>query len=150
MQEHIESAKVDPAQLMSYVQNGDLDSLDFSVTHGIELPDDMLHIAVQCSNKKVVECLIAIGFDVNRQNNFGETALHTAAKNKNLLEIAKFLIDKNADAQITNKLGDTPQSLAQRTGNHEALMLFNAGGINFRPQSSARAANRQRKKQSIN
>ena len=149
MPEHIESAKVDPAQLISYIQNGDLESLDFSVTHGVQLPDDFLHLSVTCNRVNLVEYLLALGFDINKQNHYGETPLHTAAKNKNLNEIAKFLVDRGGDGQIANKLGDTPSSLAQRSGNHELMMLFNSGGINLRPQSRAMNANR-RKKQSIN
>ena len=75
--------------------------------------------------------------------------MHMAAKNKELLEITKYLIDKGGDGSVPNNLGDTPQSLAQRAGNHEAMMLLNAGGINFRPPSRAQYGNR-RAKQSIN
>jgi len=62
----------------------------------------------QC--KKLVEAaemLIASGADVNIRDVSGNTPLHTAASNNNILMI-KMLTSRGADLKATNKKGETP------------------------------------------
>jgi ankyrin repeat protein len=56
---------------------------------------------------EVAEILIASGADVNIRDVSGNTPLHTAASNNNILMI-KMLTSRGADLKATNKKGETP------------------------------------------
>jgi ankyrin repeat protein len=80
--------------------------------HGSELPTELLHIAAGTDKLKVLNFLLSIGYDVNGTNGFGETPLHIACKNKALESVVEYLLQKGADPNIPNNLGDTAASIA--------------------------------------
>ena len=45
---------------------------------------------------------------------------------------------KGGDPNIANNLGDTPLQVAQRSGNHEAMLCFNGEDVNLRPSTGMR------------
>lgn len=77
------------------------------------LPDgsSLLHHAVSRSTPDVVKALLKVGFDVNLQDNKGETPLHLAAWNQVNLQV---LLDANPDTTIKNNNGLTALDLAKR------------------------------------
>jgi hypothetical protein len=71
-----------------------------------------LHLAALRGCKKIAEHLVnQARVTVDRKDNEGSTAFHYATK-KGRNEIAVFLYMKGADKNATNKLGETPYSLA--------------------------------------
>ena len=63
------------------------------------------------ANLNLVNDLIALGANLDWQNNNGWTALHVSAFN-NRIEITQVLIDAGADKTIYNNDGDLPYELA--------------------------------------
>ena len=51
--------------------------------------------------------LLNIGFNINTQNDLGDTLLHYACEYKHY-DIIQFLLSKNADINIKNEKGYTP------------------------------------------
>jgi ankyrin repeat protein len=46
--------------------------------------------------------------NINKQNKFGESALHLCSGQNKNLDLAKFLIMKGANPNVKNQLGDSP------------------------------------------
>ncbi|AIF82025.1 ankyrin [endosymbiont of Acanthamoeba sp. UWC8] len=68
----------------------------------------LLYYAVTRKDAKMVEFLLKHEkLDVNSQDYFGTTALHVAARN-GYMEIAKLLLARGADVNLTDKEGETP------------------------------------------
>uniref|UniRef100_A0A0G4ICA9 Uncharacterized protein n=1 Tax=Chromera velia CCMP2878 TaxID=1169474 RepID=A0A0G4ICA9_9ALVE len=66
------------------------------------------------SVRTVVEILLDRGADVNTQNNFDETALHSAVQSVlwGVTEIVRFLVERGANLQVQDDEGNTPHDLA--------------------------------------
>ena len=60
---------------------------------------------------------------VNNVDKFGNTPLHGAVWHGHV-EAAKFLINKDANKNVKNKIGDTPVKLAKQTENEDMIKLF--------------------------
>ncbi|MCW8983623.1 MAG: ankyrin repeat domain-containing protein [Gammaproteobacteria bacterium] len=64
---------------------------------------------------------------VNKLDDFGQNALHVAVKSQNI-EMISFLLQQNADPNITTKYGEYPVVMASKTGNKKAVkLLLDAG-----------------------
>ena len=82
-------------------QGGDINEKDGSEA-------GLLYYATNYRYTNVVEFLLKHEkLDVNSQDYFGTTALHVAARN-GYMEIAKLLLARGADVNLTDKEGETP------------------------------------------
>jgi len=79
--------------------------------------ENILHKAVICGNKEMVELLISKKMNLNEQNGMFHTALMTACyriHDKNTYEIAKLLIDAGADITVVNEKDESALSLISK------------------------------------
>jgi len=92
-----------------------------------------LHVCIRIRNAKIANKLINKS-NVNKQNNIGETALHSACNNEDV-DLVKLLIDNNADPNIADyekKL--TPLIYSGVLGNVEIINILLTKDINFNLQ----------------
>jgi ankyrin repeat protein len=83
-----------------------------------------LHVAIFGSNLEVIRLLLDNGFDVNAKSRYnGYTPLHYCVWVNNSAA-ARILILYNADRNIRDNNGQTPQEKATREGKREMLLLF--------------------------
>lgn len=61
--------------------------------------------------------------DINKQNEYGNTKLHSAVYRGDIAEVAR-LLDMGADVTIRNKHGKTATDLAIENEEHEILELL--------------------------
>lgn len=76
----------------------------------------------------VIDRLIEMGCDVNRPNDFGETALMMAVKRNNR-KMMEYLLENGASPNISDNLGVTPLMIAtfnSQLYNMAVLRFFNA------------------------
>jgi uncharacterized protein len=71
--------------------------------------------------------MISCGANVHETECNNATALHAAAYNGHI-EIARLLLQAGANPQHADKMGNTPVSLAQRTGNTQMQALLTGPG----------------------
>lgn len=84
-----------------------------------------LHIAAKYNSLSAIKTILAFGFDVNSQNNKGETALHIAAAN-NQLAVIEFLYSVGADLAIVNKKNEMAFDVAMNAMHTECgLFIIN-------------------------
>lgn len=107
---------------------------DFSIKDP-ENYNSLLHIASKIGNTEMVYLILATGIDINYQNKFGETALHYVCSKSKDINILQILITKGGNPDISNNLGDSPVSIAQRNGFHDAMIYFaNRNVPQYRPR----------------
>jgi ankyrin repeat protein len=125
-------------RIMKFLEENDIDStfLTDAFTGEINL-DKILIQAVWKGDKKLVEFLLNIGFDVNQIIENGQTPLFSTIMD-NYHEIAKLLIDRGADVNVVNSSGDTPLYRAAYEGSDELVELFLKHGAdpNIYPRNS--------------
>jgi ankyrin repeat protein len=102
---------------------GDLDDyrakLDFLMAKGLKPSQNpLLHLAVEKGQKSLLETLLELGLDVNRQSIEGYTALHYAAMNSKNTEMLRLLITKGADTSKKTEFDESAYDLANE---NEAL-----------------------------
>lgn len=87
-----------------------------------------LHFAAYCDMSRVLERLIACGWDMNGQDSNGSTALHIAARH-NSKEIVRLLIQADADVNISDRDGWTPlhSSVSTKASQGIVDLLIKAG-----------------------
>lgn len=78
-----------------------------------------LNFAALGNDVRMIETLLELGADINRQNLSGFTPLHHAVEAQSVEAIA-FLVSRGADATIKNSRGLTPEGLAGATGRTRA------------------------------
>ena len=77
---------------------------------------------------KEVEDLLEKGGDINAKDNLGQTVLHDACREFDLVT-CEFLIDKGAYVNAKDRYGRTPLHIAAACDNHEIIpMLTDRGG----------------------
>ncbi|CDW74055.1 ankyrin repeat protein [Stylonychia lemnae] len=111
LQSHIEESAGSKDDVLAATINGDLEKLKIMQLHGQDLrvwvnenesSNSVLHYAVKNNKRDIVD-----GFNIDQQNQFGETALHwCSGQNKNI-DMVKVLILKGANSNIKNQLGDS-------------------------------------------
>jgi ankyrin repeat protein len=71
-----------------------------------------------------IEALIERGWDVQKQDSSGCTALHIAAKNGHL-ETVKWLVEQGVDVRIRSKKGNTARRMANSSGHMDIYTFLN-------------------------
>ena len=84
--------------------------LDFSTPQAGD--KTVWHLAGQKNNVKLLSAISALGVDINKKDNQGNTPLHYAAMETDNAEILKFLLAQGADAKLTTEFGETAYDLA--------------------------------------
>ena len=83
--------------------------------------------AAMYNRTDVVRCLIEKGANVNEQNRYGWTALHTAlhwASSNNYTDVIEILVQHGARTDIMDEYGETPIDLAHSWNYKEAVDLL--------------------------
>ncbi len=90
------------------------DVFNVLVTHVVDVnkkidqnDNTLLHYAVSCGQKDMVELLLAKEADVNAKNRLGMTPLHEAARHR-YTELFDLLVSNGADPNITDEHNKTP------------------------------------------
>ena len=104
---------------------------DFLIESGVDLEAQVmdrgmkiLHFAIENFGDGEPACyLIEKGADPDSTDMFGDTPLHYAARERNLV-VVKALIGKKADVNRQNKKGETPVFLAAGRGDAEIVKLL--------------------------
>lgn len=86
--------------------------------------------AAQYGDLKRVEKLIKDGWDVNKKDLSGYTALHYAARNGRM-EVCKYLVMQGADVDAVTRGGVTALCRAASTGNKQILTFTYVGLIEY-------------------
>jgi ankyrin repeat protein len=129
---------VPPGVLADAVLASDLDAVKKLVEqgadiHGLDTRPNVagangrrpLNWAALENDTKMIELLLELGADINRQNLSGFTPLHHAAEVE-AVEAIKLLLARGADTTIKNKRGQTPGEYAVATRRHRAAEALGA------------------------
>lgn len=137
--------KEDPESIRAFSADG-FTALHFAAFFGRRLPANLLvlagadvnaearnnmrvrpiHSAVAGPDPMMAEILLAMGADVNAQQEGGFTALHAAAKSGNT-KLVDLLLRADADPRVASADGQTAADLARAAG-HEELAARLGGG----------------------
>jgi ankyrin repeat protein len=82
-----------------------------------------LHYAASCTNKDVVELLLAYKADVNAKDNDGRTPLHLASEDGRK-EVVELLLANHADVNAKDGYGDTPLHWVADWGRKDLVKLL--------------------------
>lgn len=82
-----------------------------------------LKMAIRSNSLRVVEKLIALGSDVNLQDDEGNSLLLLAVEQQNT-ELAQLLLEKHANPDLANKNGASPLTVAIKQQNHAMVALL--------------------------
>lgn len=111
---------------------GHLDICKYLISKGIpvdiEIPDAKatpLMMAVSFNNFEVVEYLLSVGANINKQDLNGVSSMHYAVS-RNLLKMASLLKSKHADLDLKDKIGRTPLDIAKEKEFAEIKNLLEA------------------------
>jgi len=93
-----------------------------------------LHSATYWGQAEVMTKLISRGADVNSQTAGSQTPLHLAASapnggNPQALQI--LLLNEFVDVAAVNKVGDTPQMIAERSSKYRKMFEIAADNVNI-------------------
>lgn len=102
------------------------DHLNLNILGGKPVAQTPLTLFAQNQELPLVERIIALGANVNAQNQAGETALHIAIK-KNSWGMVEKLLGQGADAKLKTNEGKSPLELAIPLSLHIAEMLVEKG-----------------------
>ena len=80
--------------------------------HSYEDGSNLLHHAAFSDNSDVIECLLYIGCDINKQDSFGRTSLHIASSLGNIGTLKRLLINQKTWF-IKDKFGNSYLDLAK-------------------------------------
>lgn len=119
---HLQQWK-DPEKLLAAASNGDVDTLQLMVEHGVDIgslyhpltQDSVLHAVVRCGDVELIGFCMGYGAEVDPLNRQGETPLHLAVQWSEL-RVVKFLVELGADVNRTNGKGEAALMLACRRG----------------------------------
>eukprot|EP00483_Globobulimina_turgida_P004889 UN04898 len=85
--------------------------------------NNALHIAVQNESYNLILYLLTNGISPNRQNDFGESALHSAVRINNL-KIVTLLTKYTAVSSLANIKNETPLTIATANKYYDIVCLF--------------------------
>ncbi|KAF7919271.1 hypothetical protein EAE99_008573 [Botrytis elliptica] len=112
---------------MLAVQNGHLSVVQELMQSCSFKTNDLspLHIAATQDNCEMIELLLRYSqnWTVNDQDQDRQTPLHIATK-KSFLKVVKLLLEKRANIDVGNDIGDTPLSIAVRYGHIEIMTVL--------------------------
>lgn len=83
-----------------------------------------IKISKRKRNNNLLILLLNNGIEINHKNNYGDTALHFAVRNKIDSETIKILLDYGADVAAKNNKGKTPLDIAVEKGNKDVINLL--------------------------
>ena len=88
---------------------------------------------------RTVKILLDNGAIIDKQDAFGQTALHLAAQNPKgeSLEPLKYLIERGADVNIRDNKGNTPLHIAFASENDDAVDILIKAGANTQIRNNA-------------
>ena len=131
----------DPALLADAVLAGDLERVRKLVAegadiHGLDTRPQLagangrrpLNWAALKNNTKMIELLLELGADINRQNVSGFTPLHHAVEAE-AVEAIELLVSKGADTTIKNGQNLTPAEFARASRRKRAAEALGAGVV---------------------
>jgi len=96
-----------------------------------------INYAVLYKNISVINYLLKKGSNINIQDTYGNTPLHTAIQN-DFFPIIDLLLKKGANTNIQNNNGDTPLYKAASYGNVQVISLLLDKGANCNLQNKKR------------
>ena len=108
--------------------------LDLDTCNIESIPQWCLVWAVGCIIS-VTETALRLGFDVNKQDKYCNTALHWASMNGHT-DIAKLLLDSGADVNTQNKYYNTPLHLSSINGYTSIVKLLLDSGADVNTQNN--------------
>jgi len=89
--------------------------------------NNLLHVACQNNNRRIVKMLVKNGVKVDAQNDAGNTPLHYCCQ-YSFMQLADFLISSGADESVTNKAGYLPSQGVGKNDVEGAQGGLQAGG----------------------
>ncbi|XP_069675895.1 uncharacterized protein [Periplaneta americana] len=128
--------------IFTAVRRDHVDLVEFLIDRGINVHarnkngDSLISSAVEYGRVNIVNLLIEEhGIDVNVCNKYGNSLTFIAAE-RGHVDIVKLLIDKGADINARNKLGESPLFTALKVrygdGNIERLLIERGANVNVR------------------
>eukprot|EP00057_Strongylocentrotus_purpuratus_P015434 XP_011669908.1 PREDICTED: ankyrin repeat domain-containing protein 50-like [Strongylocentrotus purpuratus] len=114
--------------LHSASKNGHLDVTKYLISRGAECWT-ALRIAAS-KGLDITKYLISKGAEVNKEDNRGLTALHSAAQ-QGYLDVTEYLISQGAEVTKKDKAGKTPLHHAVQNGYLEVVKALLEGGARF-------------------
>eukprot|EP00798_Chlamydomonas_sp_ICE-L_P029965 gene29965-biopygen11725 len=102
-------------------------TLALRYTYGIKVEARFCIWAVRKGNVECVRALLANGAEVNIQDKYGYSPLHSAAMNGHV-ECIKTLLDCGAEVNIQDKVGSSPMHCAAWEGRMECIKTLLASG----------------------
>jgi predicted Fe-Mo cluster-binding NifX family protein/FtsZ-binding cell division protein ZapB len=145
LENHLNDMKGNFEGLAFDVEEGNIGSLAEKEIHGChfdlkeenEIGNSLLHVAVKCGRREVVQFLLNKGVDINIVNSFNESVLHVACGKLKDFSMLQFLVSKGADVKILNSMGDSAMDVAKRSGFLDAVLYFqNKVSVRTRPMSA--------------
>lgn len=94
------------------------------INHKDKWGNTLLHRAVACGSKKMVELLLNLGSDVNAKNTVSLTPLHKASSRGNI-EVIRLLITNGANIQALSLMGRTPIDVAKSELERQVMLEAN-------------------------
>lgn len=91
---------------------------------------NMLQVAVIQNDIRKAEKLIKSGFNVNAQNDLGETAMHLCLEYRNFV-LAWMLLKRNINLNLKNFMGDTPLHIAIKYDYNNIAKAMIKKGANY-------------------
>lgn len=123
-------------------ENGNLDIVKLLLNYGAKIhtidnryKDTILHDAVVGHNMDVMRLLLKLNLNIDRKNEFGETALFTTAQ-ENRPNILEFLLDHGANVHETNLFGENIVYAACKRGRGDILKALVAYEVDFNFKTS--------------
>ncbi|KLT66436.1 hypothetical protein AB669_09295 [Pedobacter sp. BMA] len=100
----------------------------------------LLQVALQNKRDEIAHYLIEKGINVNNQDNKGMVALHYIAVYKNDLNLAKAILQKNADIEVKDKFGNSPlwTAIFSAKGEYGFIKLLLENNADLRSINAAR------------
>jgi ankyrin repeat protein len=125
-----EEQRFPPQAIINAAYRGDVDMirLILSTPHDKDYRDGLggtaLHVAIFGNNLEVIRLLLDNGFDINAISRYnGYTPLHYCVWINNLAA-ARLLLSYNADRNIRDNNGQTPQEKATKEAKRDILLLL--------------------------
>ena len=87
-----------------------------------------LHVAAECNLPRMCELLLKKGAQVNAQDSFSGTPLHTAVAFQTDLEVVKILVGYGANIHLKDADGLTPLALAEKYGHFKIAAYLKTRG----------------------